>query len=154
MEEAAMSAKAMMDRFIQKSPLAVMTRCIAQSLMGDKLDEIFQQNRTLQYDDTIKFSTIAMSMAEIALGTVENRNQAYREYKDELQTSVVAYYGKLNRTEPKISEAMVRYSADQATNLLKHLDFQEWEVLPQEESMNKPWRFPPQTKRWSSAASP
>jgi Transposase DDE domain len=130
MEEAAMSAKAMMDRFIQKSPLAVMTRCIAQSLMGDKLDEIFQQNRTLQYDDTIKFSTIAMSMAEIALGTVENRNQAYREYKDELQTSVVAYYGKLNRTEPKISEALVRYSADQATSLLKHLDFQEWEVLP------------------------
>ena len=110
-----MSGKSVMDRFIQKNPLAVMTRCIAKSLMGEKLDQVFEQNRSQQYDDTIKFSTVAISMAEIALGTVENRNQAYRKYKEELQTSVVAYYGKLNRTEPGVSEAVVRYSADQAS---------------------------------------
>jgi hypothetical protein len=98
--------------------------------MGEKLDEVFEQNRSQQYDDTIKFSTVAISMAEIALGTVENRNQAYRKYKDQLQASAVAYYGKLNRTEPAISEAVVRYSAEQATALLAHLDFQPWDVLP------------------------
>lgn len=125
-----MSGKNVMDRFIEKNPLTVMTRCIANSLMGEELDRIFQENRCRQYDDTIKFSTIAMSMAEIALGTVENRNQAYRKYKDELQTSTVAYYGKLNRTEPEVSEAVVRYSAEQAGELLDHLDFQPWDVLP------------------------
>lgn len=125
-----MSGKSIMDRFIQKNPLAVMTRCIAQSLMGEKLDQVFEQNRSQQYDDTIKFSTAAISMAEIALGTVENRNQAYRKYKDELRTTAVAYYGKLNRTEPEISEAVVRYSAGQAAALLAHLDFQPWDVLP------------------------
>lgn len=125
-----MSGKSIMDRFIQKNPLAVMTRCIAQSLMGEKLDRVFEQNRSQQYDDTIKFSTAAISIAEIALGTVENRNQAYRKYKDELRTSAVAYYGKLNRTEPQISEAVVRYSAEQAAVLLAHLDFQPWDVLP------------------------
>ena len=72
-----MSGKAILDRFIQKNPLAVMTRWIAQALMGEQLDQVFQQNRSQQYDDTIKFSTVAVSMAEIALGTVENRNQAY-----------------------------------------------------------------------------
>lgn len=97
--------------------------------MGDQLDEVFEQNRSRQYDDTIKFSTVAISMAEIALGTVKNRNQAYLKYKQELQTSVVAYYGKLNRTEPSVSEAVVRYSADQASRLLDHLDFQPWHVL-------------------------
>jgi hypothetical protein len=125
-----MSGKTVLDRFIEKNPLAVMTRCIVRTLSGDELDEVFDQNRGRQYDDTIKFSTAAVSMAEIALGTIKNRNQAYRKYKEELQTSVEAYYGKLNRTEPNISEAVVRYSANQADKLLSDLDFQPWQVLP------------------------
>jgi hypothetical protein len=130
MEAMVMAGKSIMDRFIEKNPLAVMTRCIAQWLMAEKLDEVFEQNRSRQYDDTIRFSVVAISMAEIALGTVENRNQAYRKYQDQLQASAVAYYGKLNRTEPAISEAVVRYSAEQAGVLLAQLDFQPWDVLP------------------------
>ena len=125
-----MSGKSVLNRFIEKNPLAVMTRCIIGVLVNDELNEVFEESRDRQYDDTIKFSTIAMSIADIALGTVENRNQAYRKYKQELQTSAVAYYGKLNRTEPNVSEAVVRYSADRATTLLEKLDFQPWEVLP------------------------
>jgi hypothetical protein len=125
-----MSGKAMLDRFIKKNPLAVMTRCIAGTLLDEKVDAVFDENRCRQYDDTLKFSTVAVSMAEIALGTIENRNQAYRKYKEELQASKVAYYGKLNRTEPSISEAMVRFSADRAGDLLDKLDFQPWQVLP------------------------
>lgn len=125
-----MSGKTVLDRFIQKDPLAVMTRCIVGALMGEELDEVFDQNRSRQYNDTIKFSTVALCMAEIALGTVKNRNQAYLKYKKELQTSLVAYYGKLNRTEPSVSEAVVRYSAQQAGALLEGLNFQAWQVLP------------------------
>ncbi len=124
-----MSGKTVLDRFIQKNPLTVMTRCIVETLVADGLDEVFDSNRSRQYEDTIKFSTVAMSMAEIALGTVKNRNQAYLKYKEELQTSVEAYYGKLNRTEPSVSEAVVRYSAQQAGALLDRLDFQPWQVL-------------------------
>jgi hypothetical protein len=120
----------MLDRFIEKYPLAVMTRAVVQSVVGEQLDEVFQEHRGRQYDDAIKFSTIAMSMAEIALGTVENRNQAYRKYKQELQASVVAYYGKINRTEPAVCEALVRHSAHGAGELLGELDFKPWEVLP------------------------
>ena len=94
-----MTGKVVLNRFIQKNPLAVMTRTIVGSLVNEELDKVFEQNRSRQYDDTIKFSTVAMSVAEIALGTMSNRNQAYRKYKDELQASVVAYYGKINRTE-------------------------------------------------------
>lgn len=125
-----MSGKAILERFIEKYPLAVMTRSIAGLLLGEELNDVFQQNRSSQYDASIKFSTIAMSMAEIALGTVENRNQAYRRYQEELRASTTAYYGKLNRTEPAISEGVVRYSARRAGELLDELDFQPWEVLP------------------------
>lgn len=124
-----MSRKALLDRFIDKNPLAVMSRCVVQSMLGENLNEIFEANRSQQYDDTIKFSTVAASVAEIALGLVDNRNQAYRSFEDELQASKVAYYGKLNRTEPAISEAVVQYSAEQATEMFGHLDFQPWEVL-------------------------
>ncbi len=125
-----MSGKTVLNRFMEKNPLAVMTRCIVGCLMDESLDEVFEQNRKRQYEDTIKFSTVAMSVAEIALGTVKNRNQAYRKYKEQLGTSDVAYIGKLNRTEPSISEGVVRYSAEQAGELLDKLSFQPWQVLP------------------------
>ena len=125
-----MAEETVLDRFICKNPLAVMTRCIVGALMGDEVDEVFAQNRSRQYNETIKFSTVAMSMAEIALGTVKNRNQAYLKYKEELQTSVVAYYGKLNRVEPSVSEAVVRYSAEQAGALFDQLGFEPWQALP------------------------
>ena len=120
-----MSGKSILNRFIGKNPLAVMTRSIIGCVIGEEFDTVFEDNRSRQYDDTIKFSTVAISMAEIALGTVKNRNQAYLKYKEELQTSSVAYYGKLNRIEPSISEAVVRHSAMQTSELLEKLDFQQ-----------------------------
>lgn len=124
-----MSAKDVLERFIDKNPLAVMTRAVAGALLGDHLDEVFEQHRSRQYKGTIKFSTVAIAMAEIALGTVKNCNQAYHRYQEELQTSKEAFYGKLNRTEPSVSEAMVSYGADQAAKLYQAIGFQPWDVL-------------------------
>lgn len=124
-----MSSKAMLDRFIEKHPLAVMTRCIAGALNAKELDEVFEQHRGRQYDDTIKFSAIALSMADIVLGTVKNRNQAYNKHKQQIDASKTAYYGKLNRTEPSVSEAVVRYSARRASALMEELGFEPWEVV-------------------------
>lgn len=124
-----MSGKEVLKRFIEEDPLAVMTRCIVGALMGEQLNEVFDENRGRQYADTIKFSTVAVTMAEIALGTVKNRHQAFRKYEQELRVSVEAYYGKLNRTEPSVSEAVVRYSAARASQMFGALDFQPWEVL-------------------------
>lgn len=125
-----MSGKTVLDRYVAKNPLAVMTRAIAVAMLDERLDAVFECQRSRQYDSTIKFSTLARSMAEIALGTLKNRNQAYRVYQQELQASSVAYYGKLNRTEPAVSEGVVAYSAEQAASLLNALGFSAWEVLP------------------------
>lgn len=124
-----MSGKAMLERFVQKNPLAVVTRCVCGAMIDEKVNDVFEQSSSRQYDQTQKFSTLAMSVAEIALRTIDNRNQAHRKYAKELQTSRVAYYQKLNRTEPAVSEAVVRYSNQQASSLLAALDFQPWDVL-------------------------
>jgi hypothetical protein len=125
-----MSGKAVLERFVLNNPLTVMTRCIIEAVIGDGLDEVFEQNRQRQYHDTITFSTLAMSMADIAIGAVKNRNQAYAKYRKELQTSVIAYYQKINRTEPRVSEAVVRHSAERASRLIDQLGFCPWQVLP------------------------
>jgi hypothetical protein len=118
-----------LDRFVEKNPLAVMTRCIVGALLNDEVNTVFDQHRSRQYQDTILFSTVALSVAEIALGTVKNRHQAYLAYQSELGTSPTAYYGKVNRIEPAVSEGMVRFSAERAEAMLVPLAFQPWEVL-------------------------
>jgi hypothetical protein len=125
-----MSRKATLDRFIEKNPLAVMTRSIINSIIDLQFDRLFEEERQRQYDQVMKFSTLAVSVAEIALGTVENRNQAYRSYQEELAASKTAYYNKLNHTETGLSEAVVRHSAQRAGRLIEELEFQPWEVLP------------------------
>lgn len=118
-------------RFVEHSPLTVMTRgAIAGLIDSASFDRIFEENRARQYDDTLKFSVLALSMAEIALGTKRNRNQAYLKYQEQLGATKEAYYTKLNRTEPAISEAVVEFSASQAGELLDLLGFKPWELLP------------------------
>src|SRR5262245_33415099 len=107
----------LLERFIEVNPLAVMTRCIIKAAVGDHFDALFEENRSRQYSDRIKFSVLAMSMADIALGVVENRNQAYRRHQEELEASKTAYYGKLNRCEPAVGEAAVQHNAEQTALL-------------------------------------
>ena len=125
-----MSGTKTLNKFINKNPLAVMTRCIMGAVIGSEFDELFEQHRSHQYDDTIKFSTLGLAIGEIALGTLENRNQAYLKYQEELAVSSQAFYGKVNRSEPAVSESAVQYSAKRAGQLMEELDFVPWHVLP------------------------
>lgn len=119
-----------LQRFVQKNPLSVMVRCLSGQVMCEDLDRVFEQHRSQCYEDQLKFSALAASVAEIALGTVENPNQAYIAYRHELQVSRTAYYDKLNHVETAISEGVVHYSAEQSTKLLQEIGCGEWEVLP------------------------
>ena len=98
--------------------------------MCEELDQVFEQQRSQCYEGQLKFSALAATVAEIALGTVENPNQAYKAYREELRVSKTAYYDKLNHVETAISEGVVRFSAQQSARLLKDIGCGEWEVLP------------------------
>jgi hypothetical protein len=130
-EADSMTGKAMLERFIEDNPLSVMTRAVIGGMIdSETFDQIFDDNRERQYDRSIPFSSLALSMSEIALGTKKNRNQAYIQHREKIGASKEAYYTKLNRTEPGISEAVVSFSGRRATELLEQLDFQPWQVLP------------------------
>jgi len=125
-----MSAKGNLERFVEKAPLAVMTRCIVGEVINERFEEVFETSRGRNYDRNIPFSVLAKAVGEIALGLESNRNQAYKKHKDELKSSRNAFYGKLNRVEPNLSEEVVRFSAAKASGMLEQLKFQPWETLP------------------------
>jgi len=116
-----MAISEVMQRFVRDKPLCVMTRCILGHLMTSELDRIFAESRERQYEREIKFSALAMSVADVALGFCENPNQSYKKHKEEIGASAVAFYGKLNRVEPAISEGAVNFAFCKAGELLREL---------------------------------
>src|SRR5947209_5471318 len=110
-----MADAATFDNFVQDRPLCVMTRCVLGHVLTEELDDVFEQCRDRQFQRDMKFSALAVSVADVALGLCGNFNQAYKQYRRELAVSAVAYYGKLNRLEPAIAEGAVRFAATKTT---------------------------------------
>ena len=77
-----MSDSSVLQRFIDARPLCVLTRCILGHLMTEDLDEVFDQCRHRQYEGQIKFSALAVSVADVALNSCPNFNQAYRHHRE------------------------------------------------------------------------
>jgi len=125
-----MNDSKLMERFIESRPLCVMTRCILGHVMADDLDDVFAQCRQRQYEGDIKFSALAVSVADVALNFCKNFNQAYKKHQEQLAASAVAYYGKLNRVEPSISEGIVQFAGRKASELNRALGAELQEVLP------------------------
>ena len=87
------------DRFVNKAPFAVMTRILAQDFVGDRLGQIFEDHREVQYDYIATFQAVAAAVADVSLNFSENFNQAYKEHKEELGVSRQSFYAKTRGVE-------------------------------------------------------
>ena len=125
-----MSNQDVLQKFIGKSPFAVMTRLATQAVIGEELDQVFDQHREQQYEKEVKFSAVAMAVGDVALSFSENFNQAYKVHRDQLGVSITSYYDKIKATETTVSEALVAKSAEKASQLQESLEFVPWEILP------------------------
>ena len=116
-----MSMDALFQRLITLRPLAVLTRFIMQWVLNDELDDVFEEHRSRQYSRDILFSQLARTIAEVVLGFAKSPHQAYKKHRKQLQASSTAFYEKLKRVEPQVSEAMVRHSYRKARLLQQSL---------------------------------
>ena len=121
-----MAKEGLLQRFIRTRPFSVMTRCVLDEMMSSELDDVFEENRSRQYRREIFFSQMANAISEVVLGFCNSPNQAYREYRNELNVSSTAFYNKLNRIETSTTEAFVRHSANKAGQFLDALEYQPW----------------------------
>ena len=121
-----------LEDFVKRAPLAVMTRAILSRLLSPEqsLQEVFENSRGRGYEDLIPFAALAISVADIALAQCENLSQAYRQHREKLGATLGAYYGKVNRVEPSVSEGLVTFAANQSAELLRAVGATPQVVLP------------------------
>ncbi|MGB6042574.1 MAG: transposase [Pirellulales bacterium] len=125
-----MSNQEMMRKFIDKAPFAVMTRLATGAVIAEELDQVFQDHRQQQYERNVKFSAVAMAVADVALNFSENFNQAYKVHRQQLGVAITSFYDKIKATDTSVSEAVVAKAAERASQLQDALGLVPWEILP------------------------
>src|SRR3954453_7799457 len=100
------------ERFAQDSPLSVMARGVMEDALGPTLiDELFEGVAEKQYTKRLLFSSIVDLMGLVASRIRPAIHAAYQAHAETLDATVQAVYGKLGRTEPALSAALVHSTA-------------------------------------------
>ena len=124
-----MSMEALLQRFITVRPLAVLALGVMDWVLSEKLDDVFEQHRSRQYEREITFAHLARTIADVVLGLAPSPYQAYLKHRQDLQASSTAFYGKLKRVEPQVSEALVHHVYHKARGLQQALGLDGAEPL-------------------------
>ncbi|UAW63522.1 IS4 family transposase [Mycoavidus sp. HKI] len=107
----------------QKMPISVMTRLLMGSIFDTEwIDALFEKHRERQYSRELLFSTVVEMMSMVTLGVCHSLHSASQTYKDKLNVSLSSLYDKINRTEPKLLQVLVRESAMRLAPVLAPLN--------------------------------
>jgi len=117
------------ERFAQGSPLSVMARgTIEHALASDELDALFERTAQVQYTRELLFSSIVDLMSLVVCGSAPHVQAAFHRLRDEITVSLNSVYDKLQRVEPSMSAALVRFVAQRCGS-----------VIEQSGGVNAPW---------------
>ena len=119
------------DRFVEKSPVTVILRALMEVVLSEsKLDELFEKTAQTGYTRELLFSTLVKMMTQVVCSVRQSIGAVYKGMADELGVSKSAVYGKLNRLEPTVSQALVRYSASEMKTIIEQVGGQLPALLP------------------------
>jgi hypothetical protein len=111
-------------RFLKESPVAVMVGALMEHVLApEKIDAIFARNARIQYEREVLFSTTVDVMSEVVCGVRPSVNAAYRRKKkqEEISISIGSLYEKLQGVEERVSRALVRETAAEMAQIVRHL---------------------------------
>jgi len=119
------------ERFARKSPVTVMLRGVLEhALPKQRIDELFRKHAVTQREDQLLFSSVVNVLSLAVTGSRGSVHAAYQASADELTVSAHALYDKLQKTEPQVSQALVRESAARLTPVLKAMKATSEPLLP------------------------
>ncbi len=119
------------ERFVEKSPVTVILRGLMEVVLApSKLDDLFEQTAQTGYTKEILFSTLVKMMTQVVCSVRQSIGSVYKATSAEIGVSKTAVYDKLNRLEPCVSQALVRYSAREMTTIIEEVRGQRPELLP------------------------
>ena len=99
-------------------------------LVPSKLDDLFEQTAQTGYTKEILFSTLVKMMTQVVCSVRQSIGSVYKATSEEIGVSKTAVYDKLNRLEPKVSQALVRYSAREMKTITEEVGGERSELLP------------------------
>jgi hypothetical protein len=117
-----MVVKEIVKRFKEKRPVCLMARMsLARMLDADAIDLVFAEYAEQQYLRKIHFSALTELMAEVTLCLAPSVNAGYKKYRERLSAARSSVFNKLERVEPQVAQALVRYSYAQTREICNHL---------------------------------
>lgn len=117
-----MFSKQLLDELEKKCPETIMIRGVLENaLPPEVIDAVFESHRQGQYKRQILFSTVVQILGAVVFKVRTSVNLACSMYCDHLDASVRALFGKLNRTEPVVSAALVRAAYERMAAVVDEL---------------------------------
>ena len=113
---------AVFERFVEKSPISVMVRASLERVLGaDRLDLWYERTAQKQYTRDLLFSSVYDLMNQVVFCVQPSVRAAYQAHHNDVGTSLVSVYNKLNGLETHTAAELVRYSAREFASLIKHM---------------------------------
>src|SRR2546422_11588058 len=98
---------AVVERFVKRSPLTVMTHLtLRRALAAPWLDALFAQHAERQYVRSLLFSTVVDLLASVTFGFRPSIHAAVKAAGAPLPGSLTALYDKIKPTEPALVRAV------------------------------------------------
>jgi IS4 transposase len=106
-----MVVREIVDRFKKKTPVCLMARMsLARLLSPQAIDQVFYDHAVGQYERKIPFSALTELMTDVTLCLSPSVNASYKKHRERLAAARSCVFNKLDRVEPKVAQALVRFS--------------------------------------------
>lgn len=117
-----MELSAILQRFIEKSPIPVMVRALLERILNtDRLDACFARVANRQYTRDLLFSSVFELMSLVVLKAFPSVNAAYQAQKANIGVSLTSVYNKLNGLETEVPATLVQDTACELGELIAQL---------------------------------
>src|SRR5271165_2592385 len=97
------------DRFVEKTPFAVMSRSLLErTLAPEKLEALFEEHADAQYTRELTFSSIVDLMGQVVTNAFPSVRAAFLDKAFDITVSLTSLYNKLQGIEPHVAAELVR----------------------------------------------
>jgi IS4 transposase len=107
------------ERFVEVSPVTVMTRALMESVLRpDDVNRVFDTNASEQYTRKLVFSTIVDLMGVVVSKSQPSLHSAIQAVRTSVPASVTCVYEKVNGVEPEVVRALVRHCSEKLSKVV------------------------------------
>jgi hypothetical protein len=130
-EDGRMGFSAILERFMEKSPIPVMVRAVLERVLNAEcLDSCFARVTEKQYTRDLLFSSVFELMSLVVMKAFPSVNAAYQSEKGNISVSITSVYNKLNGLETTVPAALVGDTAKELGQIIADLNGSCQPLLP------------------------